>query len=466
MSKKEGFSMEERAGAPSWAFTVVLIGYLVIASLYALKTPHWQAPDEPAHFNYIAALAETGKVPVLQPGDYPAEYLETIKTKKFPAAMSIAPIRYEYYQPPLYYAIGALVYKSTARWAEDGQILALRLLSVVFGALGVVVSYEIGRVTFPDDRMLATAAAAFVALLPMHTAMTAAINPDSLAELAIALALWLLLRPTKPDLRLRKWLMTGLVLGLGLLTKITVVVAVLVVPVALWLESRERRVPLIPHPALPQQKGRAWGTFIGGLVVIWGTAGLIFMPWVVRNGIVYGAGDPLGWNRHNAVVIGQPRTTEWLAQLGFQEYARRFALTTFHSFWGQFGWMGAPMDIRVYDLLFVVSLLAALGFGLYLWDVVQRPPGNRPAQLMKGLITLGLTLALTVGIYLAYNMTYVQHQGRYFFPAIVPIALFFSLGLRDIVSPHRWSLLASLWIASLFLLNWYSLFRVVLPQLR
>jgi hypothetical protein len=458
--------MEERSDGPSWAFTIVLIGYLAIASLYALKTPHWQAPDEPAHFNYIVALAETGKVPVLRSGDYPAEYLETIKTEKFPAEMSIAPIRYEYYQPPLYYAIGALVYKATARWAEDGQILALRLLSVMFGALGIAVAYQIVRVVFPNDSMLATATAAFVGLLPMHTAMTAAINPDALAELAIALALLLLLRPVKRDLRLRKWLTTGLVLGLGLLTKITVVVAVLAVPVALWLESRERRLSLIPHPAPRQGKRRAWGTFIGGLTVIWGTAGFVFMPWVVRNEIVYGAGDPLGWNRHNAVVVGQPRTSEWLAQLGFQEYARRFVLTTFHSFWGQFGWMGAPMDARVYDLVFGVSLLAALGFVLYLWDIVRHRPGDRPARLTRGLITLGFTLVLTVGIYLAYNMTYVQHQGRYFFPSIVPIALFFSLGLRDIISPHRWALLAGLWIASLFLLNWYSLFHVILPQLR
>ncbi|MDI6834774.1 MAG: MarR family winged helix-turn-helix transcriptional regulator, partial [Rhizobiaceae bacterium] len=31
--------------------------YLALASLYAIRTPAWQAPDEPAHYNYIRQIA-------------------------------------------------------------------------------------------------------------------------------------------------------------------------------------------------------------------------------------------------------------------------------------------------------------------------------------------------------------------------------------------------------------------------
>ena len=38
----------------------ILVAYLVSAVLYAWNTPAWQAPDEPAHYNYIAHIAEQG----------------------------------------------------------------------------------------------------------------------------------------------------------------------------------------------------------------------------------------------------------------------------------------------------------------------------------------------------------------------------------------------------------------------
>jgi hypothetical protein len=82
---------------------LILSVYVLLAALYAVFTPKWQAPDEPAHFNYIRAIGDTGALPVLQKGDYDQNYLEQIKAAKFPASMSVDAIRYESYQPPLYY---------------------------------------------------------------------------------------------------------------------------------------------------------------------------------------------------------------------------------------------------------------------------------------------------------------------------------------------------------------------------
>ncbi len=108
---------------------LILVVYFVLGALFAVRTPAWQAPDEPAHYNYVAYVAESGAFPVLHFGDYPSEYLEQIKTAKFPPDMPIASIRYESHQPPLYYVLAAGAY-SLAR----GSLLALRLLSVVLGA--------------------------------------------------------------------------------------------------------------------------------------------------------------------------------------------------------------------------------------------------------------------------------------------------------------------------------------------
>src|SRR5207248_666198 len=93
---------------PPWPIRAGILGiitfYTLFAALYATRTPAWQVPDEPAHFNYVRALADSGAFPVLQTGDYDGPYLETLKARHFPPELSVEPVRYESYQPPLYYA--------------------------------------------------------------------------------------------------------------------------------------------------------------------------------------------------------------------------------------------------------------------------------------------------------------------------------------------------------------------------
>ncbi|MFQ5814293.1 MAG: glycosyltransferase family 39 protein, partial [Anaerolineae bacterium] len=170
----------------------VLAAYLVIGILYAVKTPPWQVPDEPAHYNYVKYLAENYRLPVLRMGDYPHDYLEEIKANRFPPEMSIEPLRYEFHQPPLYYVLAAVVYKLFA-----GKLLPLRLLSVLLGCCLLWVAYHVAKEIFPGDEALALGATAFVAFVPMHIAITAAVNNDTLAELILAVILWMLVRYVK-----------------------------------------------------------------------------------------------------------------------------------------------------------------------------------------------------------------------------------------------------------------------------
>ncbi|HQJ52731.1 MAG TPA: hypothetical protein PKW05_13230, partial [Anaerolineae bacterium] len=53
-----------------WFLGAIVGCYLVLGWLYARWTPNWQAPDEPAHYNYVTYLAENHRLPVLQAGDY------------------------------------------------------------------------------------------------------------------------------------------------------------------------------------------------------------------------------------------------------------------------------------------------------------------------------------------------------------------------------------------------------------
>lgn len=402
-----------------WLLVLIVAVYCALSALYAVQTPRWQTPDEPAHFNYVKYVAENARLPVLQVGDFPAQYLEEIKAARFPPQMSIDSIRYESHQPPLYYALAAIVYRLSAGLGFAGQFLALRWFSVLLGAALLVVIYRLVREVFPEDPFVPLAATALVACVPMHLALTAAINNDTLAELLLALVLWQSVRVLRDGLSTRRAIGIGVLLGLAGLTKTTVYLplAVAALP-AMWahaqggLRARLRYLLALAAPAL-----------------------LLVTPWMVRNAVVYGGLDVLAWQRHELVAAGQMRTAERLAQIGPLRLAQEFALTTFHSFWAQFGWMGVPVDQRIYLGLALFCGLLIVGFLVFMWRARSGALTVSPFQ-RRALWLLTAATGLAIATFLGYNLGFLQPQGRYLFPALGPLALAAGLSLRELLRPR------------------------------
>ena len=169
-----------------WIWLVIVV-YVLVATLYAIYTPLWQVPDEPAHYNYVRALAEEGRFPIIEPGDYDQAYLTRLTTEKFPPGLSIRPLEYEDHQPPLYYLLATPAYRLFA-----GRVLPIRMLSVLFGIGLLIAAFQTVRTLFPQQPGLAVLTASFIAFIPQHVAMSAGINNDLLAECVVASTLWAL----------------------------------------------------------------------------------------------------------------------------------------------------------------------------------------------------------------------------------------------------------------------------------
>ncbi|MEJ2148800.1 MAG: DUF2142 domain-containing protein [Chloroflexota bacterium] len=444
-------------------FALILLGYGAVGTQYAILTPPWQAPDEPAHYNYVAQVAEAGCCPVIAPGDWDAATLEELKAEGFPDDADLSEIEYEDHQPPLFYLVELPGYL-----AEDGDPLALRLASLLIGAGVVVAAYLVGRQMFPRQETLALAAAAFVAFLPQHLAIMASVNNDSLAEtlggFVLVAALAYLGNPVRPDGEAHARphpAILGALVGLAYLTKLTVYLpATAAVALAIILRWRGEKQPV---RWLAAQTAWAAGPALalGGL-------------WWARNVVRYGWPDLFGQAAHEAVVVGQPRTAALIAQAGIGPYLGSFLTTTFHSFWGQFGWMGVPMPPRVYLVIGVFGIVVLVGLGL----AISRFEGWRslPTATRAGAWVLaGAALAAVVN-YLGYNLTFVQFQGRYLYPALIPLALLVALGgwgwaaLIQARLKGRLGAIALAWMP-LVLVGWmpllalYALFRFVVPNL-
>ncbi len=405
---------------------LILAVHLALTTTYALLTPLWQAPDEPAHFNNVATIAQTGQLPQLQPGDYDQGYLEKLKAEKFPPALSIASVRYEGHQPPLYYLLMTPVWLLAEGAGMDVQVRVLRVANGIIGTLGLFFIWLAARRLFPQRPRLGLLAVGFAAFLPMHIAMNASINNDALAELFIAAVMVRLLGHVGGgETSARAWFITGALVGLALLTKFQ---TYFLAPLALgvWGWQAWRGVG----------GARAWRTVAGLLLPML----LLPLPWWLRNMRLYGPADPLGLNRHAAVVVGQPRTGDWIAAQGWGPFLDRFITFTFRSFWGVFGWMGVFMDARVYWLLTLLSVLIFTGVIFQVWRWRRGELCFSSGQ-KRGAWLLLAQLAAVIAAFLWYNLDFVQHQGRYLFPALLPISLLAAAGLLGAFSLRgsRWA---------------------------
>ncbi|MBI5651897.1 MAG: hypothetical protein HZC40_15895 [Chloroflexi bacterium] len=441
--------------------TIILI-YLVIATLYTINTPKWQTPDEPAHFNYIRHIAETGTLPVLQRGDYDQDYLEKIKAAKFPATLSIDAIRYEAYQPPLYYLAATPVYLIARGAGLDAIVIALRLFSVALGGIVLIVANKIVCEIFSGDHLLALATVGAIATVPQHIAVSASISNDLAAEVVLALILLLAIKRVNGTLRDSRFaILGGIAFGAALLTKTTAYV-----PGAVVLIGAEIAHQRITHPSTPLRSAQdALRSTFYVLLQLFVIAAIIASPMFIRNALTYGITDPLGITRHDSVVIGQPTTAEMIARFGLTKIVSDFFVVTFKSFWAQFGWMGVLVHERIYLALTALTVIAILGHILHAAKILRQRDLLSPAQWWSvGL--LSAMIGVAVADYVLYNFKFLQFQGRYLFPALVPIALFLVIGLRELI-PHvfRRVVFAMLYVA-LVALDVVCLFWFIVPQLK
>jgi hypothetical protein len=460
---------------------LILIAYVVVAGLFALRTPPWQAPDEPAHYNYAAQVTRSGCCPTIEVGDWDSAYLDQLKAARFAPELlgRLDTIQYEDHQPPLYYLLQSVVYKLT-----NGSLIAMRLFSAFLGMGTIACAYFIARLLLPERPQVALGAAALVAFLPQQVAILASVNNDSLAGLEIGLTLLatlLYLKGQDTIYRVPTVVVLGVLCGLGLLTKVSTLFLVGVVAVAILLKWWQQK-PLPPTPSPYTERGSKTSQYPSLNALLHNL--LIFaVPVVILGGIwwlhsinVYGFPDIFGLRRHDLVVTDQARTADLIAQIGFTDYFSRALQTTFNSFWGQFGWMALPLPGWMYPVFLVLLLVG--GGGL----VLTPPPwptgsdtlpvyGEGKKLRRQGWIILGLTAVLAVLAYLYYNSVFLQLQGRYLFAGIIPFAIGMALGvdgwrrllLRNIPSA-RW--LTTGVFLLLIPLDIYLILRVIEPLLQ
>jgi len=413
-----------RIARPRPGLAILAAVFLVLGVIYSVITPIFETPDEPQHFFYAQRLATARELPIqdasnpgpwLQEGSQPPLYYALV-------ALLIAPLDTRdaasllWLNPhanlgdPLYPANkNRIVHTEREAWPYCGTTLAVHLarwLSVLLGAGSICLTYLIVSRLLPGRPALALATAGLMACTPQFIFISAAVSNDNLITFLAALSIWLLLRVVQtpsPGIG-RDDMLLGLVLGLAALTKLS--------GLTLWLLSGVTllitQIRLFGYWSPRAQDSRA--TVIR-LAVIFGTALLVAGWWYLRNWQLYG--DPTGLNRM-LDIVGRRATP-----LGWREILSQFQGLRI-SYWALFGWFNLLLPDWVYKTLDGFALLAALGLGLG-W-VSGALPRSRALLLPAG--WSGLLLLSLV----RWTQITPGTQGRLLFPAAWAINLFLMLG--------------------------------------
>lgn len=376
-------------GGPHWngpeAATVLALVLVAFALRigFAFVIPPFQAPDERAHFGYVEHLAREWSLPV-----QPEASVED--------ALRFWP---QSYQPPLAYVFFVPVYAVSQRLgaADERTLYALRAQNALVGAATVFVAYvAVARVTRRRDarRVLA---ALVVALLPGFAGSGGALNNDGLANL-LAAAVWLpLLR--SPWTR-RDAVAAGATFGAACLAKPTV-------------------LPLSPLLlAVPWWRGGSANETVRAALVAGAVAAAVLLPWLARNQLVYGSPLAIGAGSFTFAALAEELPAEKVA-----DFARPAPGRALLEYVGQFG---IYLNLR-WNVTPIVWL-PLIGVAIAGWLATRRGPRDMlERQAFAFLAALALAGVGLVSFSLRY---YGGWQGRYLYPALLPVATLLACGWR------------------------------------
>ena len=394
------------AGPLGW----LLASATLLLVLWSFAVPIFEAPDEPAHWQYAQYLHEQKKLPF-----YDAQFLEAIQPPLY--YLLIAPFAASSALPPSaaqFDAAGRLMpdvpphfYRHTKGDVKRYWPLRIsRLMTCIVSVLTVYFAYLSG-VAATGSSLTGLLAGGLTAFLPQFTFRGMNISNDALVTTTCAATVYLIIRLIKGGFTPKLGLITAAVSALAFLSKINAIF--LPVPFVLAVLSEKGR--------WPERLSRLWVLSVTMVMVA---------PWLLRNTALYG--DPLAskamWTAVPDLIVPNAITSPY--------FRTEFPYWLWRSFVGKFGWMNVPMPEWLYLCFAALGLLGTAG---YVWRLVRRPADRRLAVVLCSIPVLALLLVVQ------WNLTFSHPQGRFMFTALTTIALLLALGLEALPgwSP-RWTI--------------------------
>jgi len=258
------------ASAVRW---LILGGWLLMAINNFWKLPISMGMDQAGHATYIYYVAQYWRVPLASEG-------------------------WQMFQPPLYYYLTAVVFRSLLLLFDPETVIrTLKLIPLLCGALQVEICYRTMKYAYPKKESLQVIGTLLGGLLPMNLYLSQSLGNEPLVGCLTALLILLACRISSgvSGVTRETAILMGFTLGLALLTKVA---AILIVPPLLFFVS----VEIMKRIDSPGEGIRSVGRFVS---IFLGIALTVAGWYYLRNRIEMGRFFVGGWDVMRDIVWWQ-----------------------------------------------------------------------------------------------------------------------------------------------------------------
>ncbi len=447
-------------GIPPAAWICVAVACLN-AVCWSLLSPPFQITDEPSHFAYVQHLATTGSLPRSSEEKFSASETEALIALRYeqvrglpqngtiataaeqshleqalntPASSESEDAGVAAEQPPLYYALETIPYSLGGTVLD--RLASMRLLSALMAGVTALFAFLFLREALPGVRWAWTVGGLGVALFPLLGFMSGAVNPDAMLYAAAAALFFALARAFRLGLTPLRATAIGVVIAVGLLTKLNFIG--LIPGAALALAILGRRAARISRTQAYRSLALAVGVALSPLLLYLainaasgrfakidiGATGLEFFTY---RGSIFGKASYL-WELYLPALPGM------------HSYFHGFSTTLqlwFDGLVGRYGWLETFFPGWVYTVALIPATLIA---GLCLRELIRARAAlvERIAELVVyAAMAAGVMVLVGASDYLAYPKDIGAYvEPRYMLPMLVLFGAILTLAARG--AGRRW----------------------------
>lgn len=445
----------------------VLVAAAVLGLVCVAIIPPWQSPDEPTHFEYARVLANEGTPwaprpdPALQKAiilsmdrhDY-WRYVGVERPSPLPATFREAPfLEMAPYQigknPPLYYLMASLVLRLFPARSLEAELYQLRLLSLIFTLLTVVLVGRCAVEIFGRSSPLVPAAAGCAAFLPQFLVIGTSVSPDPCINLIGAALIYLVLKSVRTKITLTRAILILLVLVLGFLVNYKTFILLAALPGIAVIHGLFNRIRVLSPGRLAVGVGLMLLSLLAGYLVLDRCFPEIARVFAFRINIFF------------SIIISFLR-----GQTVFPPgYWSWFNAGLFKSFWLYYGWLQFQLPPAAYLVMKIATLISLGGIVAFLirWHRKRSVPRGWGGEAIIILLFLaGLSLS-SYYLYWGLKVYPTTTQGRHFFLVMPSWAILFTLGWASLFPARRAGLISRGLLIGFFLLALGSILFSILP---
>ena len=484
--------------APKFILLLILAVFLLKGAFLSIIFPFFQAPDEQLHYATIQQRAEPREKtwPIEKGTDgangidistyhFSEETIKSAQATEFDGVKFQKENTQEFSQSAVglnenkiignnwkryidispsntagtlsvYYSLGTKIEQILSDQSILTRLFSARLLSVIMGALVVLLAYLTARkINLSKENSLIVAT--LVAFQPMFSVSASQVNIDIALILAFSFYIFFSVWMLRNGMNWKNLVLFPLSLLLAFYSKGPGIVLFAITPF-LFGYLMYKRFNISPKKFFLYASISAFALFV------------IIFSFVPKSYLI-------GITNFNATSkFDSPIKS--LTKYIDKTINTTSILRTEKSYWGNFGWLDTPISSTAIDIIFFIEMVASIGLILYfipkrflkkfgITETKDFLPEKKFILFFVGTV-IALQLAIRFfdwRIFDVYGKILIGQPGRYFLPNIIPHIILIVSGLGFFTrNKKQFDILLKTLLVLIVLLSLYSIINVIIPR--